>query len=105
MHPRNFWTLFRDFFWYGFAGGLGEHLALVLVVALVASILFGGLGAGYGVPQLFWHKDWRRQALAGAAVTLLLGKVFFVAYLLMSRYSLMPDTDAMAYAGWARHLP
>jgi hypothetical protein len=63
--------------------GVGCRPVLLAAAALPLGIAWG-LGAGYGAPSLFWHSDTLVQALGGLGVTLLLGQVCFVAYLLDS---------------------
>ena len=51
--------------------GLG-HLMFPVLLLIVFSILFGLLGADYGLPGLFWHDRLLTRMGAATAVTLLL---------------------------------
>jgi len=61
---------------------LAQHPLLAAEIALIAGIVFFRLGAGMGIPHLFWHERKRKQIIAGAAATLLVGELLFISYLL-----------------------
>ena len=66
-------------------GGIGKHPMLLILLLLIAAILFARLGAGFGLPLLFWHDIAWKQTLAGGAVAVFVAKVLFFAYLLDSK--------------------
>ena len=41
------------------------------MIALVLAIVYRVVGVDYGLPDLFWHEDWRVQFCAGVSVALL----------------------------------
>ena len=92
--PRAYAALLR----HGIFAGLLSHVPLVATILLVGAVLFGGLGAGLGLPALFWHETWWKQAMAGAACTLLLAHVTFIAFLLN-------DLDRPRRSLWIKRLP
>src|SRR5690242_5149923 len=82
MTTREWWAFLRAFFWHGFLCGFTRRILLVLILVFVAAILFLNLGASMGLPVLFWHEQWWKQALAGWSVTVLVFVVLFVGFLL-----------------------
>jgi hypothetical protein len=79
LPPRKFYfVFFRD----AVLGQFSRHLPLIGSLALVAAVLFLNLGGAYGVPLLFWHEVHWQALLAGSAVILLVGKIFFTGFLL-----------------------
>jgi hypothetical protein len=64
------------------------HLLFPALLLLVFSILFGLLGADYGLPGLFWHDQILTRLGAATAVTLLLALSGVLAY-----YAAMPDPN------------
>jgi hypothetical protein len=57
-----------------------RHPVLIAEILLLAGVLFGA-GRAVGLPLLFWHERRGDQFLAGLSATVLMGEVFFVAYL------------------------
>jgi hypothetical protein len=82
------WASFRPLF-----RGIGQRLLLIGPIVLIVLIGGGWLGSYFGVPELFWNQDWRKQALAGFAAALLFAEICLVGFLL--------DTPKP----WLRELP
>ncbi len=58
---------------------------LLAPVVLFLAIAWCGLGAGYGLPEQFWHETSSRQFLSGLGSSLLFAQVCLIAFLLDSR--------------------
>jgi hypothetical protein len=58
------------------------HPTLLIISLLQVALLTGAVGAEFGIYHLFWHKESSIQFFAGLGVSLLLGEVCLVGYLL-----------------------
>src|SRR5215468_8369229 len=65
-----------------FPNWLCQYPLLLVAAVVILAMVWGYLGVAFGVPHLFWEEHWRRQLLAAAGVTWLLGNISFVGYLL-----------------------
>jgi hypothetical protein len=79
--------------WTALYRWMAHYPILFLEIALVLLILLGGAGSGFGVPNLFWHEEWLKQLIAGAAVALLFGEISFVGFLLETRAAAAQDQN------------
>src|SRR4051794_4549927 len=57
-----------------------DHLLFPALLLVVYGILFGMVGASYGLPGLFWHDRLRTRLGAATAVTLLLALTGVLAF-------------------------
>lgn len=73
---------------------LWRYPVLLLLMVMPLAAVWGGLAA-LGLPNLFFHEEWRKALLAGLASGLLLGNICFIGYLLDA-------DDAWALAGMKR---
>jgi hypothetical protein len=70
---------FASFFWTKFLGGFCRLVPLPLALLLLAGLVVGDLGSGYGIPNLIHHEDAAREIAIGLmaghllCLTLLLG--------------------------------
>jgi hypothetical protein len=58
---------------------------LLGVLALAVALGLGWVGAAFGVPLLFWHKDLGKQALVGIVLAFLVASILLVSYLIETR--------------------
>ena len=89
---------------------------LAIVVAVLYLMIYGLLGAGFGIDYLFWHEDFPIRACSSAGATLLLAVIGVIAYYLdphpwataarTGRF-LQPDEEIKRRFGhwYARRLP
>src|SRR5438034_6797612 len=75
------WTFYRDAFLRGFC----TRIPLLGVLALAVALAFGWVGAAFGVPLLFRHKDPGKQALVGVVLAALVAGILLVSYLIETR--------------------
>jgi hypothetical protein len=100
MPPRWWsWTSFRPLF-----RGIGQRLLLVGPIVLIALIAVGRLGGYFGLPELFWHQNWLKQALAGLAVGLMFAEICLVGFLLDAPKPWLQELPLDAGDGWHRGL-
>ncbi len=77
-------------FLFGVAQFALSHLLFPALLLLVFGILFGLIGADYGLPGLYWHDHLRTRLGAATAVTLLLALSGVLAF-----YAARPDPKAI----------
>lgn len=75
------WTFYRDAFLRGFC----TRIPLLGVLTLAVALGFGWVGAAFGVPLLFWHKDLGKQALVGVVLAFLVAGILLISYLIETR--------------------
>jgi len=59
-----------------------RYLGLTLVLVVLYLIVYGLLGAGLGIPYLFWHDDFWARASSSTGATMLLAVLGVIAYYL-----------------------
>jgi hypothetical protein len=72
-----YWSFAKEF--YRFAV---SHVALMLLIVILYALVFAQVGAGLGLPYLFWHEDFATRVSASWGATLLLGLIGVIAYYL-----------------------
>src|SRR4051812_49802700 len=95
------WTFYRDAFLRGFC----TRPTLLAVLTLTLALSAGRVGAAFGVPLLFWHKDAGKQAFVGVALAVLVAGILLVSYLIDTRRKrlwreLLPDDPGVAVVGY-----
>ena len=68
-----------------FLTGFCNLLPLPLTLLLLAGLLLGKLGDGYGTPHLLWHDEPLKQFIVGVSVSLAVFAVLLVGYLFRYR--------------------
>ncbi|WP_422929309.1 patatin-like phospholipase family protein [Singulisphaera sp. PoT] len=93
-----------------------NYVGLTLILAALFLMVFGLLGAGLGIPYLFWHDDFLSRSFSSMGATMLLTVVGIIAYYLdpspwaterKTKAFLEPDEQIKArLEGWySRRLP
>jgi hypothetical protein len=71
------------FYFYQFLCGFGRHIPLVAMLALVGALVFiPDVNKAFGLRNLLWHEDWRKQCAVGFALGVLVVQVILAGYLL-----------------------
>src|SRR5262245_8499030 len=65
-----------------FSIGFCRHLPLLALLIVIAALVLGQVGSGYGVRWLVRHQDPGKQFVVGMAMAILFLKVLFVGFLL-----------------------
>ena len=68
-------------FWYFFLNGFCVNLIRPLVVLVPLVIIFGQVGRGLGLPQLFLRPSWRDRLFIGVGVGILVWQAVLAGYL------------------------
>src|SRR5262245_20987927 len=93
------WTFYRDAFLRGFC----TRITLLGLLTLALALSAGRVGAAFGVPLLFWHRDVGKQAFVGVVLAALVAGILVVSYLIDTRRKrlwreLLPDDPGAAVA-------
>src|SRR5947208_15508389 len=95
------WTFYRDAFLRGFC----TRVPLLGLLTLALALSAGRVGAAFGVPLLFWHKDFGKQAFVGVVLAILVAGILLISYLIDTRRrrlwrELLPDDPGAAVASY-----
>src|SRR4051794_16168524 len=93
------WTFYRDAFLRGFC----TRITLLGLLTLALALSAGRVGAAFGVPLLFWHKDLGKQAFVGVVLAVLVAGILLTSYLIDTKRKrlwreLLPDDPGAAVA-------
>ena len=75
------------------------YIGLIVILLFLYALIFGLIGAGLGVPNLFWHEDFLSRVRASAGATLLLAMIGVTAFYL-DRF---PLVTGVVMEEWLRH--
>ncbi len=78
--PEPVHVVLRDWVWWTLMNGFSVPLALPAVLLFLVLVLFFRLGAGLGIPRLFWHPERLPQFMVGIGIGAVLWQVFLAGY-------------------------
>lgn len=71
------------FYFYQFLFGFGRHVPLVLALVTVLALVFvPDVNKSFGLRNLLWHEDWRKQMAVGFALAVFVVQTLLAGYLL-----------------------
>lgn len=79
--PEPLQVFIREWFWWTFVNGFSISLVLPGVLLFLALVLFFRVGAGLGLPLLFWRTHRGAQFLVGVGIGAVVWQVLLAGYL------------------------